>query len=248
VDRFEEVPAMIAHVSGMTGAPDWPPVIRERFEAQKASILSRLSAITDYRAIPDIKADLQLLTDISKEAIHLKSLTLRLEVAVRSLSDGKIDAQAQASTGEQVRQIRSLIDAGSTTEAASLLDALDREIEFIKSPVTLRIVDRPGIRSGQDRLYTDANGARVSGYYLIVEAVTPTGRVLTMPIRNEEDGRSYMVNMWGERVPKVVYDRVKADKTTDGRVDDNVFAVKPSGTSRLTYEMIPKPAGQITRW
>lgn len=86
----------------------------------------------------------------------------------------------------------------------------------------------------------------VRNYYLRVVSKTSDGRDFQYQITNEETGRVETVSEWAERVPKETYDRVAADKTDNGIIDDDVFALKERGylTPKRSYPNL----GQITRW
>ncbi len=125
------------------------------------------------------------------------------------------------------------------------LEDIDRTLNL---DYTVRVVNREGVNSGMDRYYTDENGTRASGFYLIVEAIDSNGRALDLNITNKEDGRTYKVSMWGEMVPERVFERIKKDKA-DGIIEDDVVAKKEKGYLDATYIMkgVTKQ-WQITRW
>lgn len=148
---------------------------------------------------------------------HTAILALAQEPDARTQADGLHRETEAAHTQADLAGTR----AGAA-KLAELRSALEVEFE-------LRIVSREGQRSGIDAYYTDASGTRVSGYYVIVEAVTKDGSVLTRSVRDAEDGRVRQVRKWGEQVPKAVYDRIANDKRADGVVDENVFGRKRRG-------------------
>ena len=115
----------------------------------------------------------------------------------------------------------------------------------IKTGYELRIVSRPGERSGVWRV-PDAN-PDARNYYIIVEAVSNNGQKLELPITNEEDGRTYYVKKWGLRVDKEVWERVAADKKDDGIIQNNLFGIKRSGSSTPDY-LMETIGGAITSW
>jgi hypothetical protein len=142
-------------------------------------------------------------------------------------------------------------DAAGLAEARDRMAALEAKLEDVYE---VEVVRRPGERSAIETSFTDAGGTRVSGYYVIVEAIGPGGKAIPRAIRNEESGRTKTVETWAERVPKAVYDRLAVDKKTDGRLDEYVFAVKRRGELEEVVEMkgpdgasLPR-LGQITEW
>jgi len=110
---------------------------------------------------------------------------------------------------------------------------------------TLRIVSRQGERSGVWRV--PANNPNARNYYLIVEAVTPEGKRLSLPITSEEDGKTRTVDKWGLRVKASLFEQVKRDKMDDGIINRKVVGVKKRGYLTPQYS-IPTSGGAITQW
>jgi hypothetical protein len=86
-----------------------------------------------------------------------------------------------------------------------------------------------------------------ANYYIIVEAIDPDGRTLTLPITNEENGKVENASIWGVRVPEDVFDGVRADKTDDGIVQNRRMGRKLRGELEPRYEMRVL-GGAITSW
>ena len=84
-------------------------------------------------------------------------------------------------------------------------------------------------------------------YYLIVEAIDASGKSLTLEIENEENGKREKVSRWGVRVPRSVYEAVRADKMEDGIVDKRIVGTKERGELEIRYK-VPVVGGTITRW
>jgi hypothetical protein len=160
-------------------------------------------------------------------------------LAVTSDEAAKQKAAALLADGE--RLIRAGDRAGAakvSAELTSLRDELTREY-------TLTIVSRPGEVTGVWRRPPGNSQAR--NYYLIVEAIAPDGRRLSLPIRNEETGATETVDKFGVRVPQGVFETVARDKRDDGIVQKNRFGVKRRGTLAIDYQM-PFEGGFITKW
>ena len=132
-------------------------------------------------------------------------------------------------------------------ELAAILEQLDSEFKVL-------VVAGQDRKSGIDRYFTDDDGKRASGYYLIVEAHDAKGTVQEMRIQNRESGKESVVAAWGERVPKEVYDRIGRDKQEDGALDERRFAVKRRGELEPAIVMLGtdgkplEPRGRITAW
>ena len=124
------------------------------------------------------------------------------------------------------------------TELQSLRTSLQQEY-------TIRIVNRQGVKSGVWRI-PDINSS-AKNYYLIVEAIDPSGNTLSTNILNEETGKNSTVDIWGLRVDKNVFDRVARDKRDNGIIENDRMGYKERGYLIPKYEM-KTSGGAITTW
>ena len=134
---------------------------------------------------------------------------------------------------------------GENDGARAALQSLQQLRTLLEQEYPLRVVARPGERSGVWRV-PDAN-PDARNYYLIVEAVDADGEVLQVPVVNEETGAPEQVGKWGLRVEKSVFQRVAADKQDDGIIQNNRVGSKRRGQLEPDYE-IPTSGAVITRW
>lgn len=161
-------------------------------------------------------------------------------------------AQAEAKTPDARERLTELqtdavnalerSDAGAARAAVAGLERLRSQLV---QTYELRIVSRQGEPSGVYRIPDVNTGAR--NYYVVVEAVTPQGQLLSMPVTNEENGRIETVSKWGVRVPEQTYEAVRRDKTDDGILQNAVLASKPRGALVPVYSMAVS-GGAITQW
>ena len=139
----------------------------------------------------------------------------------------------------------SAIKSGDLQAAKTARNALQYAREMLGQEYTLQIVSRPGTPSGVWRYPVDSNTAR--NYYLIVEAVSPSGQRLKLPITSEEDGKVRTVSEWGLRVEPQVFEQVRQDKQQDGIVNRKTVGFKKQGY--LTPEYTVATTGDtITEW
>jgi hypothetical protein len=148
-------------------------------------------------------------------------------------------AQQTLSAGQVALSHR---DFGGAGAAVGELRGLEARLE---QQYELRIVSRPHERSGIWRRSAENPSGR--NYYLIVEAIAPNGEPLTIPIRNEEDGRTIPVRRWGLRVDEAAYESVAADKRDDGIIEKNVVGAKHRGELDPQYTVATTGAA-ITKW
>jgi hypothetical protein len=159
----------------------------------------------------------------------------------------------QLSTGDTARSRsdalfaggKSALAAGDKDDVLDVLEQMEALREEIEREYELRIVSRPGERSGVWRI-PDVN-TQARNYYIIVEAVTPAGQVLQRTVVNEEDGKNYQVDKWGLRVEESLFERIAADKQDDGIIQQNRFGIKRRGYLAPEY-LLPTTGGAITEW
>lgn len=124
---------------------------------------------------------------------------------------------------------------------AELVNLLGR----VQGEYQIRIITRPNQLSGIWRVPEANPNAR--NYYLIVEAVLPSGQTLAVPIRNEEDGVTRTVSTWGVRVSESTFEAVAADKRDDGIIQGDVIGAKGVGKIEPEY-LIDTTGATITEW
>ena len=148
---------------------------------------------------------------------------------------------ARASHAEGIAALK----AGDVVRANGALQRLQNLREQLEEAYLLRIVSRPGERSGVWRVPDSDSGAR--NYYIIVEAIGADGRPVAVPVTSEEDGTTSTVSQWGLRVDERSFDRIRADKEDDGIIQDDQFGAKQRGHLDIEYRY-PTTGGAITHW
>ncbi len=216
---------------------------RDTFGKRAAALVALVAAgLTGYHVLvtrPAQLADLRARTEIT-ETIP-KALRQAHADVVAVASDDAAKGKADALLADGERLVRSGDRAGATKisgDLAALRDELTREY-------TLTIVSRPGESTGVWRRPPGNSTAR--NYYIIVEAIAPNGRQLSLPIRNEESGATETVTKFGVRVPQNVFETVSQDKRDDGIVQRNRLGIKRRGVLAVDYQM-PFEGGFITKW
>jgi hypothetical protein len=137
------------------------------------------------------------------------------------------------------------LESSDVQGAREVYEALRQLNERLRQEYVLQIVSRPGTPSGVWRYPVDNPSGR--NYYLILEAISPGGKALALPVTSEEDGKTSVVSVWGQRVDRRTYEAVVRDKQADGIVDRKRFGVKKRGYLTLEYDM-PTAGGAITAW
>jgi hypothetical protein len=213
-------------------------VNRGRWAKRGAVVLAALAAIYlvyQFAVVAPQKQTLQQL-----KAMPNKLAEQRDQVLAEARED-KVREQAEALFKDAMAAVsRKDNDAANKGYAAlrQLYDDLIRQYE-------LRIVSRQDTPSGVWR--TPDNNPKALNYYIIVEAVTPGGKRLSLSVTSEEHGTTETVEQWGVRVTPEVFEQVKRDKMDDGIIQGNVLGVKKRGYLTPEY-VIPTVGGAITKW
>lgn len=182
----------------------------------------------------------QLLVVAPRDALPQDLAALHTEVVALA----EQDSADQRADGLLATARQALRD-GDTERAQTLLRELEKMRDQLEASYRIRVVNRPGERSGVWRV-PDVNQA-ARNYYIIVEAIGADGGNLRVPIQNEETGKTELVSQWGVRVDKRVFDRIAADKQDDGIIQQDIFGNKAPGRLEPDYQ-VPTTGAAITSW
>ena len=153
--------------------------------------------------------------------------------------------QAATSADELRSRGKAYAAEGDKADAERVLAEMTAIRDTLRQVYTLKIVNRTGVKSGFwtfPEINTDA-----TNYYIVVEALDETGKPLSLPVLNEENGVTETVPLWGLRVPESVYRTVEADKRDDGIIQGNTVGLKQYGFLDIDYT-VPVLGGAVTRW
>ncbi len=224
-------------IGTLTAAPD----LRQRSEALLAEG-RKAAAAADREAV---RTALQGLEAVKADAAELAALPARLDKAVASIMAEMPDQAALARAADLEARARKAAAAFDATAAADAANALENLLARLRQAYDIRIVQEEGSPSGVWRIPDVNDQAR--NYYLIVEAITPEGKTIAVPVLNEETKKASTVTRWGIRVDKNLFDAVRRDKGDDGIIQNDTVAQKKRGASEPEWS-IPAPSGAITEW
>jgi TolA-binding protein len=187
--------------------------------------------------------------DNAEAAVAALELTRVLPDQLADLRDNAVRETREPGLPQQAegiyRKAMAALTQGDIQAAQTGYQALRQLYDQIVQEYPLQSVSRPGTPSGLWRYPKNQSGVR--NYYIIVEAVTPDGNRLTLPIASEEDGQTRNVKQWGLRVDEAVFRQISEDKQDDGIINRNRFGVKKRGYLNPQY-LIPTTGGAITQW
>jgi hypothetical protein len=152
-----------------------------------------------------------------------------------------VDAQLAGVAAEGQRAIANNEHGAARAQVALLKDMN----ESLALDYDLRIVSRQDEDTGFAR--QSRTNPTIENFYILVEGVAPGGRVLRLPITDEENQKSERVTMWAQHVTKETFDKIVTDKQTDQIVQNDILGHKARGELKPTFSM-PVAGGAITDW
>jgi hypothetical protein len=161
-----------------------------------------------------------------------------------ALAEAKVEA-ARAKANQILADGQAALRRGDAAAGRKAITDLEELRATLAQEYSLRIMSRPGEQTSVWRVPQRNPNAR--NYYALVEAVAPDGRVLSLPILSEEDGRTETVGKFGVRIAPDVFNAIASDKRDDGIVQRNRLGEKKRGELDVTYAM-PVMSGYITKW
>jgi len=161
-----------------------------------------------------------------------------------ALAEAKVEA-ARAKANQILADGQAALRRGDAAGGLKAITDLEALRATLAQEYWLRIISRPGEQTAVWRVPQRNPNAR--NYYALVEAVAPDGRILSLPILSEEDGRSETVSKFGVRIAPDVFNTIANDKRDDGIVQRNRLGEKKRGELDVTYAM-PVMSGYITKW
>ena len=190
---------------------------------------------------------------VGPREVRQENLRVELQETLPAELSAAAEAARGVATGEtglaRARAIeqagRTALEAGDRDDARAAINELEQLRHDLATVYEVRVVSRPGERSGVYRVPDDAPLAR--NYYLIVEAIDGRGQAIEVPVISEETQTVHRVTRWGQRVSEGVYDRVAADKADDQIIQDAVIGRKPAGRLYPEFD-VEAPGGAIVEW
>lgn len=184
---------------------------------------------------------------IQAERVEITStLPSELAKARDAVLSATEDPQAQRLAAAYYQDGSAALQAQNADGAKAAIAALSTLNSDIAAIYDVRVVFGPNEpQSGIYRLNEDAAG--VTNYYLIVEAVSPTGSVMAVPITDSETGETVRVTRWGQRVAKSAFERVAEDKRDDFIIQNSLIGQKSPGQFSADLS-VPSPGGAIVEW
>ena len=151
---------------------------------------------------------------------------------------------AKAAVAAATETARGALITGGDS-ATLVIDQLEQLGQRIAVGYKLRIVSERDERSA---VYRHPPGRPdIRNYYLIVDALNASNKPVKVLVTSEEDNAARLTSRFGVRVSAAAYERVKADKSDDGIIQDNIIGNKPRGALSPEY-LIDSDGSAIFKW
>ncbi|MGI9233235.1 MAG: DUF6384 family protein [Woeseiaceae bacterium] len=169
----------------------------------------------------------------------------RIEATHARISTISASDKATQQANRLLSQAAEAIADDEHQDAVKIHEQMRSLLRELEVSYEVRIVSRPNEISGVWRVPDVNPDAR--NFYLIVEAMTSTGNVIPVRVKNEEDGRIEEKSKWGLRVSEETFEAVVADKGDDGIIQDDIVGAKTTGKLDPEYR-VPTTGATITNW
>lgn len=174
-----------------------------------------------------------------------ETLPAQMDALYQSIYDETKVQQAVVQADALLARGKALAAEGNRDGAQDVIERLTGLRDQLRQQYSLRVVNRQNVQSGF-WTFPEIN-TEATNYYIVVEALDPDGKALTLPILNEENGQTESVALWGVRVPETVYNAVSTDKLDDGIIQGNLVGRKSEGFLDVEY-LMPVMGGAVTQW
>jgi hypothetical protein len=234
-----------------------PKVFLDRANAAYESGLADLVS----RNLSEAKTHGEELVKVIGDVKQFAVLPLEAEKAYAMIKTIAKESEAIQMGDKLHQEAQVYVEKADVSRLSQTVQGMKQLGEVLNQEYSLRVVSKPGVKSGIDRYYSGS----FSGWYVVVEAIDKSGAIISRDITSCEDGKTQRVAMWAEKTtetnPKVVeaiksgnYDgssliqRIIKDKLTDGVVDDNLMGKKERGYLHHKLNVEGFVGKQITSW
>jgi hypothetical protein len=220
----------------------WALIYNITTSSQKAAVAKKIA--TEKAMIEaDKKKEATLKSELSSLPAQIKSIGAAI---IKLAKEDPVKQKAEFLMGESVAAVAAS-NIGSLKQIKTELDLL---LAQISSEFELTI--NGSGKTGFWRTLTKNPGEK--RYYIVVNAAY-NGKSVSIPIKNEEDGKTYNVSQWAEQVSLSEFDAIRNEKASRGVLKEPVFAIKSKGYLNPTYKQGLKVYGsvnaemyRITKW
>lgn len=184
-------------------------------------------------------------TDVLPEQRLRAEIPTQIERTLSEIKGLAKDKSILQQASETATLAKQALSRDNLDEAKVNLNQLSDVSQQLKQSYIIRVVSRPGIRSGVWRVPPGSPNGK--NYYLIVEAVDASNHVVELNVLNQENNKRERKKIWGLRVNETTFARVAADKRDDGIIQNNKVGEKFRGYLAPKFS-VPTTGATITEW
>lgn len=194
----------------------------------------------------DLEANAALddLTKVIARSAAVGVLSQSIQTLESRLAPNFKDDEGRKRFSDLVTQAKAQAERGDQRAYQATAQAIESLAHFVSTKLHYQFVNRQGVQTGFART-NDASGNK--RWYLVVEAVDAAGSPYKMDVYNSETRKTDKVTLWGQEVPKSVFEQVRDDKKSDGILDDTDLGDKAAGNYTVDYRKSVLKT-QVTRW
>lgn len=203
------------------------PILRDAERRARQAIAS-----ADQNGVKAAGDAVTQLIALTGDAARVANLTKELRAAIAQFSSMGLSRDEMSQVAVLALAGEAAIKALDGKSAQDAVDRLNDLARYAEIPLTVTIVDRTGVKSGVERRYKESGG---KSWFLVAEALDPSGRAVEIPVTSAESGVTRQARVFGVRVSQEEYEKVKADKKSDGHIDERQLGAKPAKSLTIRY-------------
>jgi len=186
-----------------------------------------------------------LMNDVLPERRMRAALPGQIQSTLTNIRDVAKNPDIVTRAEQRANTARRAIEAQDFKQAQNIVNDMQLVMQSLEQEYSIRVVVRPNESSGIWRV--PPNNPKSRNYYLIVEAVDKTNKVVAIEVLNQEDNKRQRKTVWGLRVSEQTFQRVAADKGDDGIIQGNIVGAKALGYLKPSFNIATSGA-TITEW
>jgi hypothetical protein len=183
--------------------------------------------------------------DVLPERQLRAGLPDQIQVSLADIRAVAKNPQVVTDAEQAAAAARSAIASENYPYAQQIVGDLASVSDRLRKEYLIRVISRPNENSGVWRVPPNNSSGR--NYYLIVEAVDKSNKVVPIDVLNQEDNKRQTTKTWGLRVSEQAFQKVAADKRDDGIIQGNQVGQKTIGYLKPEFSVATTGA-TITEW
>jgi len=157
----------------------------------------------------------KILTD-SKDFSYLREESVKLYLAASEIAK---EQEAKESVESLKKRTDNFLEVADVNNLRNSVLSQEYRIEVMNKKGMLTALWRQS--NDNPSRNKDDEDPRGKVFYLVAQAISPSGEAVPVKLKNIETGNYDTVKIWGERIPHEIYLRLKKDKMDNGLLDNS---------------------------